>query len=553
MAFFGSQRPRNSPVPENNRNGPEKNSCKPAEQEENHENCPRQAWARSHMGNVSSRLRACVQRLKVTGLSEEEAFHIATQRIGERGALEQEYAKINQHKMLMQTFNRKITARIFYALITLDAALLVLQHLIPGAWQSKIVKSTPTKGNQMLRSWGWLLLLLIVMPTFWAAAEDTMQPLYCASGLYTAKSLDKNKRVFFEAHSGFTIMEDASGKWQITLIYASPLPSQKITTTNIVSFDGSNICSVLLSDKIIKFSGGGIEQRLGSVAEKPGDFGVAAEMSSGPYPIDCGNVVGTLWLAFCSARYLDPSLTEAKFPNPTIADMREDPMAWICKFKYKLMDDKHAIVQHGEYLADPSALLTNVMDYPEIDEPLSSEDAGSFNALVAVSRELAKNVPSRASYELDNFTNINGIAVPLRFHCSLGRFTSSADSPTGYLEGVVTNVTLCSAVLLRPQISGMASIEDKRVRSKGFRNAFWTNEIFYDSHEWILDKNDARIKSVLEGRSYALPRVIRAESPEISAVRSRTVRAVLILSALALILYYVGKRLIGSKCSAGFK
>jgi hypothetical protein len=35
----------------------------------------------------------------------------------------------------MNTFNRKIAARIFYTLVILDAVLLVLQHLISGTWQ----------------------------------------------------------------------------------------------------------------------------------------------------------------------------------------------------------------------------------------------------------------------------------------------------------------------------------------------------------------------------------------------------------------------------------
>ena len=50
----GSQKwHRNGPVPENNRNGLEKSSCEPVEQEENHEKGPRGSWARNHMGNPS--------------------------------------------------------------------------------------------------------------------------------------------------------------------------------------------------------------------------------------------------------------------------------------------------------------------------------------------------------------------------------------------------------------------------------------------------------------------------------------------------------------------
>ena len=33
-------------------NGLEKSSCKPVEQEENHEKGPRRSWAKNHMGNV---------------------------------------------------------------------------------------------------------------------------------------------------------------------------------------------------------------------------------------------------------------------------------------------------------------------------------------------------------------------------------------------------------------------------------------------------------------------------------------------------------------------
>jgi hypothetical protein len=391
----------------------------------------------------------------------------------------------------------------------------------------------------MLRRWGWFVVPLIVTQTFWAAAEDTMQPLFRASGLYIAKSLDETKRVFFEAQSGFTIMEDASGRWQITLIYASPLPSQKITTTNIVSFDGSNICSVVLSDNIVTFSSNGVNGRLGSVEKKPAGFGMAAQIGSGPYPIDYGNVVGTLWLAFVSARYLDASLTEEKFPNVTIADMRGDPMAWLCQFKYTLIHGKHAIVQNGEYIAELSALASNAMEYPEIDQPESAETAFEFAANVARYRSLISKVPSRASYGLDDFTNMDGIAVPLRFHCALGAFDPSAHSSTGYLEGYVTNVTHCGVVSLRPQIIGKASIEDNRMRSKAPQSHFWTNEIFYDSDEWILDKNDARIKKIMASGA-AIPSEI---SPFSSArQKSRTVLVVVIWCALAAILYYLGKR-----------
>src|SRR5208282_2425508 len=60
----GSQKwHRNGPVPENNRNGLEKSSCKPVEQEENHEKGLGGSWARNHMGNASSSRRLWLMRL----------------------------------------------------------------------------------------------------------------------------------------------------------------------------------------------------------------------------------------------------------------------------------------------------------------------------------------------------------------------------------------------------------------------------------------------------------------------------------------------------------
>jgi hypothetical protein len=53
------------------------------------------AFKPDNLEELASHLWASVQRLKATGLSEEEAFLAATQRIGERCPLEQEFAKIN--------------------------------------------------------------------------------------------------------------------------------------------------------------------------------------------------------------------------------------------------------------------------------------------------------------------------------------------------------------------------------------------------------------------------------------------------------------------------
>jgi len=53
------------------------------------------AFKADNLEELASHLRASVQRLQSNGLSEEEGFLIALRRIGERGLLEREYAKVN--------------------------------------------------------------------------------------------------------------------------------------------------------------------------------------------------------------------------------------------------------------------------------------------------------------------------------------------------------------------------------------------------------------------------------------------------------------------------
>jgi hypothetical protein len=51
-----------------------------------------------NLEELASHLRASVQQLQADGLSEEEAFLAATRRLGERGALEREFAKVDMKR-----------------------------------------------------------------------------------------------------------------------------------------------------------------------------------------------------------------------------------------------------------------------------------------------------------------------------------------------------------------------------------------------------------------------------------------------------------------------
>ncbi len=53
------------------------------------------AFSADNLEEMASHLRASVQKLKATGLSDKDAFETAVQRLGEREPLEREFAKVN--------------------------------------------------------------------------------------------------------------------------------------------------------------------------------------------------------------------------------------------------------------------------------------------------------------------------------------------------------------------------------------------------------------------------------------------------------------------------
>jgi hypothetical protein len=72
---------------------------------------------------LASHLRASVQKLKATGLSEEDAFLAATQRVGEQGPLEQEFAKLDPVvPCSLQVFLFRIVALIYLLQLTSSLA-----------------------------------------------------------------------------------------------------------------------------------------------------------------------------------------------------------------------------------------------------------------------------------------------------------------------------------------------------------------------------------------------------------------------------------------------
>ncbi len=87
------------------------------------------ALSADNLEELASHLRASVQSLQADGLSEEEAFLAATRRLGERGALEREFAKINQDETRRRIFKHAVA--ILAACLTI--AVFILSNGMPVA------------------------------------------------------------------------------------------------------------------------------------------------------------------------------------------------------------------------------------------------------------------------------------------------------------------------------------------------------------------------------------------------------------------------------------
>ena len=83
---------------------------------------------------LASHLRASVQKLQADGLSEEEAFQAATRRLGERGALEREFAKV----AAVRTARR---LAFIVALVLLFGALMASRDELHSIWLRALVAS----------------------------------------------------------------------------------------------------------------------------------------------------------------------------------------------------------------------------------------------------------------------------------------------------------------------------------------------------------------------------------------------------------------------------
>ena len=336
-------------------------------------------------------------------------------------------------------------------------------------------------------------------------ANDTFNPVYSAYGILKYQNINQSNDVDFEEIWLFGIQEDNVGRWKAELHTQLPVASMPLKADQYVSYDGTNIYSILYSpDRVVTT----LNEPTRIV---PGNDQHAAQISTGPYPLDYSGVGGMLWLAFIGGNNLDAASSQTKFPDLTVADPRQDPGAWSCDFEYKLINSKlRPLIYSGRFILNKKYIPESGRFYSEIDDPADEKHFEQRERLLKKLRDLDQDILTRSTYSVDETNDLNGVIVPAKFHFDI--FSLDHSGAHNHLEGVITNLVVGSPSNLMPKLSGLVTVQDRRLRVKtpdSFRLAVLYN---LGNDGWIVDTNDARIQAIAASRR-PVPTIMVAHRP----------------------------------------
>ncbi len=336
-------------------------------------------------------------------------------------------------------------------------------------------------------------------------ANDTFNPAYSAYGILKYQHINQSNDVDFEEVWLFGIQEDNVGRWKAELHTQLPVASMPLKADQYISYDGTNIYSILYSPNKVVTT---LNEPTRLI---PGNDQHAAQISTGPYPLDYSGVGGMLWLAFIGGNNLDAASSQAKFPDLTVADPRQDPGAWSCDFQYKLINSKiRPLIYSGRFILNKKYIPESGRFYTEIDDPADEKLFEQRERLLKQLKDLDQDILIRSTYSVDETNDLNGVIVPTKFHFDV--FSLDHSGAHNHVEGVITNLVVGNPSNLMPELSGLVTVQDRRLRVKtpdSFRLAVLYN---LGNDGWIVDTNNARIQAIAASRP-PIPTIMVAHRP----------------------------------------
>ncbi|MBE0542610.1 MAG: hypothetical protein IH623_14720 [Verrucomicrobia bacterium] len=320
------------------------------------------------------------------------------------------------------------------------------------------------------------------------AGAQPFSPLYRAEGIL--KQQIHGAKPHNDQFWHFSVMEDEDGRWKVEYSTTFPNPQYPFSSRVTLSYDGTNIYSLVVSSHTMNLAAGQIRM------EDSGPHRNAGGVSGGPYPLDHSAAVGLLWLAFVGGRYADPGASSLQLPNLIVTDARTDPMTWVCDFEYVLeaAKSRRPLVATGTYVLNTNYVKARVADYVELDEPGTDEAVQIQRLRFRAYRELSASQLKRAEYKAEEVIEVDGVLVPKVFHCymagPIGIDTPNAVLPYVTFEGLVTNVAARVQTNLLPEVEGVVTVSDRRFRYKGDNE--WRRLALYNlkGSTWVVNTND---------------------------------------------------------------
>lgn len=316
-------------------------------------------------------------------------------------------------------------------------------------------------------------------------AEETFQPVFKVEGIIRGELKSKGKAPI-ENVSSFIMGVDDRGRWKLS--WKDYVIRYGIQTTEEIAYDGTNIFSVLYSDKRLDKNSKVVTNLAMEVSEHP------ARVSRGPFPIDYGERVGTLWIAFLAGEYVSQYPND-RIPNLLIANARKTPLTWSTDFSFKLLGDSpNPLISRGSFVQASQKPSADLLDYPEVDEPDNVKDAQRVEESLRVIRQEKQPLKVESSFSLDESRMVGGRRIPTRFKSVYIISDGSGEIGVRTISCEVTNILERSVPeVMLPKLVGKIAVQDRRFKQR--TKTEYLNNIFYtlDTSGWIASTNDTRL------------------------------------------------------------
>lgn len=338
-----------------------------------------------------------------------------------------------------------------------------------------------------------VLVATVALYTFHTllAQELMFTPLYTAQGVITSVTMNRDSTPVATNRFSFEISKGRSDSWQIHL--QSRIPQWDLTSQHLISWDGTNIYSVLYSDKAIA----GNNQLISTLPLEAHAF--PARICRGPFPIDHGPAVGLVWLVYLSPDFVGQH-PKSRIPNLLEISARNDPLVWACDFQYQPHPSVSGLLfTSGVFRINKALLSKDLLDFPEVDEPATAKDLQDIQ-LRMESYSTVTNLESltRASFSIEEVIEYEHLSIPKRFTSLLYSPHYLAGAPHYVMIRWIGEVTNCvfntsPRSLLPPLVGTNFTVHDRRfmVRTRnGFLDGRWYK---LGKGGWTISTNDLRI------------------------------------------------------------